>query len=207
MQQMPLRSAKRRSTLKRVSYLYSMSYIMTLVLMNGYAVVPKRVVRARKDGHVPARDEDEEMLLLDTMSQDRQSPSRSKIRSRSQVAGAATASPQRSQRATQKPGNDSSETEPESDDEPTMPTTPRSPSPEYGSGRAPGRIVGSIQPLKDFKNNLKRGDVVSKAVEDLCAVIKEIVVKPFASRRTDEMIECMQYLRGIVLDVSISDVF
>ncbi|KAH9949516.1 SPOC domain-like protein [Amylocystis lapponica] len=42
---------------------------------------------------------------------------------------------------------------------------------ELEPGRAPGRIVGTTRPLEDFKKNVARGDV-------------EIVLKPFASRRT-----------------------
>lgn len=162
-------------------------------------------MRARKDEHVQAHDEDDEMLLLDSMV--KRSPSRSLIRSRSQVAGASQtkSSPRRPQRPTKRPGNDSSETEPESDDEPQqdMPLTPRSTTPDtQEAGRAPGRIIGSAYPLKDFKDNLARGDLVTKAVEDLSEVIKETVVKPFAYRRADEMLECMQELRKVALEVS-----
>ncbi|TFK76643.1 SPOC domain-like protein [Pluteus cervinus] len=66
-------------------------------------------------------------------------------------------------------------------------------------GRAPGRIIGSTWPLKDFKNNTSRGDVVTKAVEDLAWVITDIVTKPFAMKRADEMIECMKTLRNTCL--------
>ena len=67
-------------------------------------------------------------------------------------------------------------------------------------GRAPGRIIGSTNPLKDFKKNLAQGDVVSKAVEDLGAVVTEIVLKPFAKRRSGEMVECMEELRRVCLE-------
>jgi ATP-dependent DNA helicase 2 subunit 2 len=71
---------------------------------------------------------------------------------------------------------------------------------EVDPGRAPGRIIGSTNPLKDFKKNLAQGDVVSKAVEDLGAVVTEVVLKPFAKRRSGEMVECMQELRKVCLE-------
>lgn len=67
-------------------------------------------------------------------------------------------------------------------------------------GRAPGRIIGSTNPLKDFKKNLAQGDVVTKAVEDLGAVVTEIVLKPFAKRRSEEMVECLTELRKTCLE-------
>ncbi|KAF5356130.1 hypothetical protein D9756_004280 [Leucocoprinus leucothites] len=80
-----------------------------------------------------------------------------------------------------------------------LPTPARSPSPQIDPGRAPGRIIGSTYPLKDFQKNLSQGDVVTKAVADLSEVITEIVMKPFASRRHKEMIECMHTLRDTCL--------
>jgi ATP-dependent DNA helicase 2 subunit 2 len=82
-----------------------------------------------------------------------------------------------------------------------LPTPARSVSPQVNPGRAPGRIVGSTYPLKDFQKNISQGDVVTKAVEDLAAVIAEVVMKPFASRRTQEMLECMEVLRKTCLEV------
>ncbi|KAG2023769.1 Ku80 [Coprinopsis cinerea AmutBmut pab1-1] len=67
---------------------------------------------------------------------------------------------------------------------------------DIDTGRAPGRIISSTYPLRDFKKNISQGDVVSKAVEDLGEVIKEVVMKPFTKRREDEMVECMRVLRG-----------
>jgi ATP-dependent DNA helicase 2 subunit 2 len=55
-------------------------------------------------------------------------------------------------------------------------------------------------PLTDFKNNISQGDVVSKAVEDLGWVVKEIVLRPFAERRHAEMIECLNELREVCLE-------
>ncbi|KAF8665093.1 hypothetical protein AX16_000561 [Volvariella volvacea WC 439] len=81
----------------------------------------------------------------------------------------------------------------------TRKSSTRSVTPQVDPGRAPGRIVGMAYPLKDFENNLKRGDVVSKAVEDLGWVLKEIVLRPFASRRYDECLECLRKMRDVCL--------
>jgi ATP-dependent DNA helicase 2 subunit 2 len=70
-------------------------------------------------------------------------------------------------------------------------------------GRAPGRIIGSTFPLQDFRENIARGDLVTKAVADLAFVIQDVVLKPFASRRHAEMIECLQALRDTALKVSV----
>ncbi|KAJ3563470.1 hypothetical protein NP233_g8920 [Leucocoprinus birnbaumii] len=80
-----------------------------------------------------------------------------------------------------------------------LPTPARSPSPQFDPGRAPGRIIGSTYPLKDFEKNLSQGDVVTKAVADLSEVITEILMKPFASRRHSEMIDCLKSLRDTCL--------
>jgi len=80
-----------------------------------------------------------------------------------------------------------------------LPTPARSMSPDVDPGRAHGRIIGSTFPLADFKKNLARGDVVTKAVEDLGVVITEIVMRPFSSRRSAELLECMAALRDTSL--------
>jgi ATP-dependent DNA helicase 2 subunit 2 len=82
-----------------------------------------------------------------------------------------------------------------------LPTPARSMSPHIDPGRALGRIIGSTYPLADFQKNMAQGDVVSKAVEDLSVVITEIVMKPFTSRRTGELLECMKELREVCLKV------
>jgi len=106
-------------------------------------------------------------------------------------------------------GDDDSETEPESDvDDVWLSSSKKgaklpTPSPEPGiitdPQRAPGRIIGMATPLTDFKNNISQGDVVSKAVEDLGWVVKEVVLRPFAARRHTEMIECLNELREACL--------
>ncbi|KAF8547086.1 SPOC domain-like protein [Imleria badia] len=166
--------------------------------------VPKRAPKARKDGHVHAQDQDEDMILLDQKGPARKRPD--------------VASPSKSQAVNVSPSRagkkkvtaDDSETESESDGEllleskpksktPGLPTPTVSPEPEPNVQRAPGRIIGNAYPLKDFRQNLKQGDVVTKAVEDLGVVVREIVGRPFASRRKDEMVECLKVLREACL--------
>jgi ATP-dependent DNA helicase 2 subunit 2 len=94
---------------------------------------------------------------------------------------------------TQRPVVEESDTEPEEDG----PGREPSPELELNSGTAEGRIVGTTLPLNDFKRNVKDGDLVSKAVEDLFYVIQEILLKPFASRRHSEMLDCLRELRKV----------
>ncbi|KAJ1310918.1 hypothetical protein OPQ81_009430 [Rhizoctonia solani] len=64
----------------------------------------------------------------------------------------------------------------------------------------PGRIIGNSRPLADFKKNIEaQGDLVSKAVEDMCAIIPEIVDASFSTQRYAEALECMQALREVAL--------
>jgi ATP-dependent DNA helicase 2 subunit 2 len=158
--------------------------------------VPKRVTRQRKDGHVRAREEnDDEMLLLDA-----QPPKRTASQSQAQ------ASPSKK---FLKVDSDTDDDDDESSSKKgqTLPTPARSISPAIDPGRAPGRIIGTTYPLKDFQKNISQGDVVSKAVEDLGFVIKEIVMKPFSSRRNDELLECMTTFRDTALQVCLSSYF
>jgi ATP-dependent DNA helicase 2 subunit 2 len=100
----------------------------------------------------------------------------------------------------QKKPSASSTPVPPGEDKP-LPTPSRSLSPlNVDPGRAPGRIIGSTYPLKDFKKNIAQGDVVTKAVQDLAEVIVEVVLKPFATRRQREMTECMTVLRKTCLE-------
>lgn len=155
--------------------------------------VPKKVTRQRKDGHVRARDNDDELLLLDAK------PPR---RTASQIKAQIT--------PPKKPVVSDSDTDDSDADQspskkvrngPPLPTPVRSVSPPIDPGRVPGRIIGTTYPLNDFQKNISQGDVVSKAVEDLGYVIKEIVVKPFSSRRHDELLECMTTFRDTALKV------
>jgi ATP-dependent DNA helicase 2 subunit 2 len=161
---------------------------------------PKKAAKVRRDGHVRAMDEDEDMLLLDkkpAVSRKGKEPATSQVPVSPKLA-----------RPAKKSAASDSETEEESDQEPlllnkrpfnTLPTPERSMSPDVDPGRAPGRIIGSTYPLRDFKTNLAQGDVVTKAVEDMGVIIKEVVLRPFASRRHKEMIECMIAMRDTSL--------
>ncbi|KAL1738573.1 hypothetical protein HDZ31DRAFT_69854, partial [Schizophyllum fasciatum] len=90
---------------------------------------------------------------------------------------------------------------------PLLPTPARSASPAASRANRPNsvtdsepaRIVGPTHPLDDFRANLARGDVVSKAVEDLASVVRELVRRPFALRRRKELLECMSTLRQTCL--------
>ena len=167
----------------------------------------------RKDEHVRARDDDDEMLLLDAKGPGRAGPSQSQRPTQSQ-----SQSQSQQQKKKDDAASDGSvtEEEPEEDEELLLDAVPArkpkddagrtslptpSPEPVIDRMRAPGRIVGLSFPLEDFRQNIARGDVVTKAVEDLAFVIKEVVTQPFASRRFDEMIGCMQELRKVALEV------
>ncbi|KAK0446455.1 SPOC domain-like protein [Desarmillaria tabescens] len=167
--------------------------------------VPKKVTRTRKDGHVHARDDDEEMLLLDHKAPTTTTQSELRV-----VEEPTPSSSKEEQNMTT--NEDDSATE-ESEEEEILldkappkkgsnplPTPARSISPQVDPGREPGRIVGTIYPLKDFQKNLVAKDLVTKAVEDLAFVVTEIVMRPFSSRRTDELIECMKAMRDTCLN-------
>jgi len=169
--------------------------------------VPKKVARPRKKDHTRAQDDDDEILLLDRVAPSGHSQPRSQSQpeasqAQRQISLAAEKGP------TLKKGDEDSETEPESDVDLWFPSSKKStklptPSPEPGfvsdPQRAPGRIIGMAAPLADFKSNISQGDVVSKAVEDLGWVVKEVVLRPFAGRRHAEMIECLTELREVCL--------
>jgi ATP-dependent DNA helicase 2 subunit 2 len=165
--------------------------------------VPKRVARPRKKDHTRAQDDDDEILLLDRIAPSNHSqPEASNSRPQPQTSEPAAKGPIPGK------GDDDSETEPESDVDVWVPSSKKgaklpTPSPEprivSDPQRAPGRIIGLATPLSDFKDNISQGDVVSKAVEDLGWVVKEVVLRPFAGRRHTEMLECLNELRGVCL--------
>ncbi|KAF9229802.1 ku80-like protein [Gyrodon lividus] len=170
--------------------------------------VPKRAPMARKHGHMHALDEDEDMILLDQKGPPRKRPATVAPSSTLQVLDSAS----QVRAGKKKASTSDSETETESEEgellleakpkrgaEPGLPTPTASPEPEPDPQRAPGRIIGNTFPLKDFRRNLMQGDVVTKAVEDLGIVVREIVGRPFASRRMDEMVECLEALRETCL--------
>ncbi|EIN13322.1 ku80-like protein [Punctularia strigosozonata HHB-11173 SS5] len=197
--------------------------------------VPKRVAKGRQDGHRRARDEDEDVLLLDKFAgPNGRTQSQSQVQQTQELAETER---ERSQRRPKRKAADS-ETESESEEEALLldaakPQTeskvgkpvskrnaahgrpPPTPPAEDGArmdvdpgaesqadvdpGLEPGRIVGMTYPLEDFKKNIARGDVVTKAVEDLAAVIMEIVMRPFSGRRRMEMVDCMRAMRDTCL--------
>lgn len=176
--------------------------------------VPKKIAKAKKEGHVHATEENDNLLLLD-----RKQISSTQTQLRFTQA---TPSPSRAQSKAKPIVNpNDSDTEDEDEEEEILlnkpkgdlhphanrsnfplPTPARSASPQIDLGRAPGRIIGTTYPLADFKKNIGRGDVVSKAVEDLGWVVTEIIMRPFSSRRSNELIECMKALRHTCLTVS-----
>ncbi|KAI0344219.1 SPOC domain-like protein [Trametopsis cervina] len=180
--------------------------------------VPKRITRTRKDDHVRARDEGDDTLLLEKHPNKKRKVSGSQSQTQYSTPQATT-SPKSQRNAVKKSmsvSESDSETEPESDQDllldkkdekkdisevepPPSPTSQAAPS-SLDSDRLPGRIIGMAYPLEDFKTNIASGDLVTKAVEDLAFVIKTIVMKPYSSRRTPEMLQCMQELRKVATE-------
>jgi len=155
---------------------------------------------------VLAKDADDEMLLLDSAPV----PGRRQNQSRTQSPH--RSSPENQRRLSKKSGSDTEDEDdhlllgamtapdPDSKNASALPTPDRSASPDLGiDEREEGRIIGFSYPLNDWVKNLARGDVVSKAVEDMGYVIREIVNRPFAERRHGEMIECMREMREMCL--------
>ncbi len=65
------------------------------------------------------------------------------------------------------------------------------------------RIIGFSHPLADFKRTSKRETLFRRLWKILHGgLIKEILLKPFASRRHSELLECMRELRLTCLNVS-----
>jgi ATP-dependent DNA helicase 2 subunit 2 len=172
--------------------LYSSTFHLLFNLTLSFCfIVPKKVARQRKDGHVHAKGDDDEMLLLDRKL------------------------PQRTQNVSSDAMRTDIDTEGEEEEDLLLgekssianhghlPTPDHSPSPPIDPGQAPGRIIGSTYPLADFQKNIAQGDLVSKAVEDFGFVLTEIAMKPFASRRHGELLECMAVLRDVSLKVGI----
>jgi ATP-dependent DNA helicase 2 subunit 2 len=172
---------------------------------NNVSVV--KATRRRKNDHVLAKDADDEMLLLDS------APVPDRLPNRAQTQSPHASSPEKQRRLTKK---SESETEDEDDDHlllgeatargpdstnsSALPSPNRSASPDLGvDEREEGRIIGFSYPLSDWRKNIAEGDAVSKAVEDMCYVIREIVSQAFAERRHGEMIECMREMRETCL--------
>ena len=165
--------------------------------------VSKRIPKARKDGHVHAQDEDDNLFLLDRKKAPEKSlthvveASSSSSKSKANVEDSETEDDDEDLLLNKKPSTPL----PQFKNAVPLPTPARSLSPQVDPGRAPNRIVGTTYPLKDFNKNIAQGNVVTKAIEDLSAVIIEIVMRPFASRRKSELLECMTVLRKTALEV------
>ncbi|CAK5280012.1 unnamed protein product [Mycena citricolor] len=160
--------------------------------------VPKKIAKTRKDGHVHAYDDEDEMLLLGPAEP--QAPQEPRTGTQTQPSKAA---PKRKD-----PDESATEDETDNEDPETKAKADRrSTSPTVDPGRAPGRIIGDARPLDDFKSSFAGGDLVSKAVEDMCAVIKETALKPFAKRRHAELVECLTALRETCLKEDEIDVW
>uniref|UniRef100_D8QKI4 ATP-dependent DNA helicase II subunit 2 n=1 Tax=Schizophyllum commune (strain H4-8 / FGSC 9210) TaxID=578458 RepID=D8QKI4_SCHCM len=154
--------------------------------------VPKTIPKAKEAKHAHAVEEEDEPMLLGP------NPPSSPAAAPAPLAVPAKVAP-----TDRREADDDEDEELLLEAEPSKPVSkPKSKAPlptppqEVDPGRAPDRIIGSVFPLDDFKANIARGDVVSKAVEDLAFVICEIVRKPFVPlHRKDELIECMRFLR------------
>ena len=170
-----------------------------------------KAIRRRKNDHVLAKDADDEMLLLDSAPVPTRQPNQPHTRS-------PQASSLKKRRQPTEEGGSETEGEdnfplvgvrsatatapdPDSPDTSALPATPdRSASPDLEiDEREEGRIIGFSYPLDDWRRNLAGGDVVSKAVDDMGYVIREIINRPFAERRHEEMIECMREMRETCL--------
>ncbi|KAF9560191.1 SPOC domain-like protein [Agrocybe pediades] len=166
--------------------------------------VPKRVGKAKKDGHSHAEDEDDNILLLDRKPERRQSGM-----DVDEPASASAAEQAAEESVTEdedeeeellldkkKPASPPSHRGPGG----PLPTPARSVSPGESDGPSVRRIISNAHPLRDFEKNIAEGDVVTKAVEDLSAIILEVVGGSSASRRAVEMLECMAVLRRTCLE-------
>ncbi|KAG5221318.1 SNF2-family ATP dependent chromatin remodeling factor snf [Salix suchowensis] len=162
----------------------------------------KRVAKQRKDGHVHARYDEDEMLLLDKKPTTKtQGATQSPTRTRS-----AQSSPKGKAKATNPPESETEDDESDSEmllDRATPskaePPASKKPPSNHPLPTPADRFLPILVGLQDFRQNLKSGDLVTKAVEDLGDVIMEIVVKPFAMRRKAELLECMEALRETCL--------
>ena len=98
------------------------------------------------------------------------------------------------------PSNGAATAKPSSPQKPSLPSAQqRTPSP---SPEPVHRIIGTDYPMRDFRKNLKtRGDIVSTLVAELGMVVQETVLGAFASRRHNEMVECLRLYRDTALRV------
>ncbi|KAH6917672.1 hypothetical protein BKA70DRAFT_1556132 [Coprinopsis sp. MPI-PUGE-AT-0042] len=83
---------------------------------------------------------------------------------------------------------------------PPAPSRSTSPPPTKRAKVAPSGDEDGDVDMDDAPKNLRQGDVVTKVVEDMGAVIIEVVMKPFAKRRHEEMMVCMKEMRKVSLE-------
>lgn len=191
----------------------------------GISIAPPKQVKRRKDGHVPGEEEETDLIALaapmlprekliypqtsfsvplnksDKMDVDsateEESDGELSISAKQPVDLSSISNSKQSMAAPAK-------LQAQAQLETVLATPARSPSsasPPIDPGRSVGRIVGITSPLEDFTRNIKDGDVVSQAVHDLGEVIKDVITKPFSSRRHQEMLECMKEMRNVALQV------
>lgn len=67
-----------------------------------------------------------------------------------------------------------------------------------------GRLIGFNEPLSDFESCTKNEAKVVKAVEDLFFIVDSVVHRPFASKRFNEMVNCLKTARSTCIKVIIS---
>ena len=223
------------------------------------ALVPRKILRQRKDGHVRAEDDDDEPLLLD------QPPKRTQADSRTQSTIKSSARPTQTELSTQttlvndptpssaltkvgkrvKDDKDGMEvdsaTEDEDEDEgdamgamnsrakatsfdvpdPTFSSPLRSPSQSQSQPEAPtasqlaaltfdaglphaSAHIGKARPLADFRsyNSASNREVpLAELVEEVGAIVLEIVKGPLARRRYEEMRTCLVEVRAASVKV------
>lgn len=73
-----------------------------------------------------------------------------------------------------------------------------------GADRPAGHLVGFTNPLADFKACAKDSAKITQAVDDFGHAIVTIVHRPFASKRYNEMVDCLRVLRSTCLKVGFS---
>lgn len=112
-----------------------------------------------------------------------------------------TAKPTRSQPSSSKKPADSLPSPTPSFSDLAAHSTQHNPKPKLNADAPrPGRIISNSRPLADFKKNVaSEVDLVTKAVEDMCAIIPEVVDASFSSQRYEEALDCMKELRDVCL--------
>ncbi|KAM6497865.1 SPOC domain-like protein [Amanita muscaria] len=187
--------------------------------------VPKKVsAKVRRNDHAHAEEEDDGQLLLLDRKQSPGKPQPTQDKGKTKATESEGSATEEEEEEEEQDYGDKKDVL--LDEEPTargqrmapLPTPARSASPQsrrireqnmdvddeanvgqIDPGRIPGRIIGTTDPLKDFRKNLEQGDIVTKAVEDMGFVISDIVMKPFSWRRNSELMECLREMRNVAL--------